>query len=62
MVDSVDSLNQKYEIENTLGTGVSVVKKAVNKTTKKNMLLNIYRKKSKAKIFPEPLWTMKSIS
>jgi len=31
MVSSVDSLNNKYDIEETIGTGVSIVKKAVNK-------------------------------
>jgi len=52
MVDSVDSLNQKYDIENTLGTGVSVVKKAVNKTTKKEYAIKYLQKKVKGQTIP----------
>jgi len=52
MVDSVDSLNQKYDIENTLGTGVSVVKKAVNKTTKKEYACKFLQKKIKGQNIP----------
>jgi len=56
MVDSVDSLHVKYDIENTLGTGVSVVKKAVHKITKKEYAIKfLQKKKIKTKIFPEQL-------
>jgi len=37
IVDSVDSLNRKYDIEDTLGAGVSVVKKSRSKAYKKGI-------------------------
>jgi serine/threonine protein kinase len=52
MVDSVDSLHVKYDIENTLGTGVSVVKKAVNKTTNKEYAIKFLQKKIKGQNIP----------
>jgi serine/threonine protein kinase len=52
MVDSVDSLHVKYDIENTLGTGVSVVKKAVHKITKKEYAIKFLQKKVKGQNIP----------
>jgi hypothetical protein len=46
LVDSVDSLNGKYDIEDTLGAGVSVVKKAVHKYTKKAYACKYLQKNS----------------
>jgi len=46
-VDSVDSLTQKYDIEDTIGTGVSIVKKAVNKTSKKEYAVKFLQKQVK---------------
>jgi len=52
VVDSLDSLNLKYDIEDTIGTGVSVVKKAVNKTTKKEYAVKFLQKKVKGQNIP----------
>jgi len=52
VVDSVDSLNLKYDIEDTIGTGVSVVKKAVNKTTKKEYAVKFLQKQVKGQNIP----------
>jgi tRNA A-37 threonylcarbamoyl transferase component Bud32 len=54
VVDSVDSLNMKYDIEDTLGTGVSVVKKAVQKHTKKEYAVKYLQKKIKGQNIPRP--------
>jgi tRNA A-37 threonylcarbamoyl transferase component Bud32 len=51
-VDSVDSLTQKYDIEDTIGTGVSVVKKAVNKTSKKEYAVKFLQKQVKGQNIP----------
>jgi serine/threonine protein kinase len=51
-VDSVGSLTQKYDIEDTLGTGVSVVKKAVNKTSKKEYAVKFLQKQVKGQTIP----------
>jgi serine/threonine protein kinase len=48
----VDSLNLKYDIEDTIGTGVSVVKKAVNKTTKKEYAVKFLQKQVKGQNIP----------
>jgi len=54
LIDSVDSLHQKYDIEDTLGTGVSVVKKAVHKTTKKEYAVKYLQKTVKGQTIPRP--------
>lgn len=51
-VDSVDSLNGKYDIEDTLGAGVSVVKKAVHKFTKKAYAVKYLQKTVKGQNIP----------
>jgi serine/threonine protein kinase len=52
MVSSVDSLNTKYEIEQTIGTGVSIVKKAGNKHTKKEYAVKYLEKQVKGQTIP----------
>jgi tRNA A-37 threonylcarbamoyl transferase component Bud32 len=52
LVDSVDSLNGKYDIEDTLGAGVSVVKKAVHKYTKKAYACKYLQKTVKGQNIP----------
>jgi len=52
IVDSVDSLNGKYDIEDTLGAGVSVVKKAVHKYTKKAYACKYLQKQVKGQNIP----------
>jgi tRNA A-37 threonylcarbamoyl transferase component Bud32 len=52
VVDSVDSLNMRYDIEDTIGTGVSVVKKAVQKNTKKEYAVKFLQKKVKGQNIP----------
>jgi tRNA A-37 threonylcarbamoyl transferase component Bud32 len=52
VVDSVESLNMKYVIEDTIGTGVSVVKKAVQKNTKKEYAVKFLQKKVKGQNIP----------
>jgi serine/threonine protein kinase len=52
IVNSADSLNQKYNIEDTIGTGVSVVKKAVNKCTKKEYAVKFLQKQVKGQTIP----------
>jgi len=52
MVSSVDSLNNKYDIEETIGTGVSIVKKAVNKHTKKEYAVKYLEKQVKGQTIP----------
>jgi tRNA A-37 threonylcarbamoyl transferase component Bud32 len=52
IVDSVDSLNRKYDIEDTLGAGVSVVKKAVQKHTKKAYAVKYLQKTVKGQNIP----------
>jgi serine/threonine protein kinase len=52
MVSSVDSLNNKYDIEQTIGTGVSIVKKAVNKHTKKEYAVKYLEKQVKGQTIP----------
>jgi serine/threonine protein kinase len=52
MVSSVDSLNNKYDIEETIGTGISVVKKAVNKHTKKEYAVKYLEKQVKGQTIP----------
>jgi calcium/calmodulin-dependent protein kinase I len=51
-VDSVYSLTQKYDIVDTIGTGVSVVKKAVNKTSKKEYAVKFLQKQVKGQNIP----------
>jgi len=51
-VESVASLKQKYDIEDTIGTGVSVVKKAVNKTSKKEYAVKFLQKQVKGQNIP----------
>jgi serine/threonine protein kinase len=51
-IDSIDSLKQKYEIEDTIGTGVSVVKKAVNKFSKKEYACKFLQKQVKGQNIP----------
>jgi tRNA A-37 threonylcarbamoyl transferase component Bud32 len=52
LVSSVDSLNNKYDIEETIGTGVSIVKKAVNKHTKKEYAVKYLEKQVKGQTIP----------
>lgn len=52
LVNSVDSLNGKYDIEDTLGAGVSVVKKAVHKFTKKAYAVKYLQKTVKGQNIP----------
>jgi serine/threonine protein kinase len=52
MIQSVDSLNLKYEIEDTIGAGVSLVKKAVNKVTKKEYAVKYLQKIVKGQNIP----------
>jgi serine/threonine protein kinase len=52
IIDSLDSLKQKYEIEDTIGTGVSVVKKAVNKFSKKEYACKFLQKQVKGQNIP----------
>jgi len=52
MVQSVDSLNLKYQIEDTIGTGVSVVKKVVNNCTKKEYACKFIQKQVKGQNIP----------
>jgi len=51
-IESLDSLKQKYEIEDTIGTGVSVVKKAVNKFSKKEYACKFLQKQVKGQNIP----------
>jgi len=51
-VDSVEALNRKYDIEDTLGAGVSVVKKAVHKHTKKAYAVKYLQKTVKGQNIP----------
>jgi calcium/calmodulin-dependent protein kinase I len=51
-VESVDSLNGKYDIEDTLGAGVSVVKRAVHKFTKKAYAVKYLQKTVKGQNIP----------
>jgi len=53
-VESVDSLNMKYHIEDTIGTGVSVVKKVVNNCTKKEYACKFIQKQVKGQNIPRP--------
>jgi len=48
----VDSLNLKYQIEETIGTGVSVVKKIVNNCTKKEYACKFIQKQVKGQNIP----------
>jgi len=52
VVDSLDALKQKYDIEDTIGTGVSVVKKAVNKISKKEYAVKFLQKQVKGQNIP----------
>jgi len=52
VVDSLDSLKKKYDIEDTIGTGVSVVKKAVNKFSKKEYAVKFLQKQVKGQNIP----------
>jgi len=52
VVESVDALHQKYVIEDTIGTGVSVVKKAVNKATNKEYAVKYLQKQVKGQNIP----------
>jgi len=52
MIDSLDSLLQKYDIEDTIGTGVSVVKKAIHKHTKKEYAIKFLQKQIKGQPIP----------
>jgi len=52
MIQSVDSLNLKYDIEDTIGAGVSLVKKAVNKVTKKEYAVKYLQKIVKGQNIP----------
>jgi len=52
IVQSVDSLNLKYQIEDTIGTGVSVVKKIVNNCTKKEYACKFIQKQVKGQNIP----------
>jgi len=51
-IPSVDSLLQKYDIEDTLGTGVSVVKRAVHRYTKKIYAIKYLQKTVKGQNIP----------
>jgi len=51
-IPSVDSLMQKYVIEDTLGAGVSVVKKAVHKYSKKPYAVKYLQKTVKGQNIP----------
>jgi len=52
LVPSMDSLTEKYDIEDTLGAGVSVVKKGVNKFTKKPYAVKYLQKSLKGQTLP----------
>jgi len=52
VVESVDVLHQKYNIEDTIGTGVSVVKKAVNKVNNKEYAVKYLQKQVKGLNIP----------
>jgi len=52
LIQSVDSLNLKYDIEDTIGAGVSLVKKAVNKVTKKEYAVKYLQKIVKGQNIP----------
>jgi serine/threonine protein kinase len=52
MIQSVDSLNLKYDIEDTIGAGVSLVKKAVNKVTKREYAVKYLQKIVKGQNIP----------
>jgi tRNA A-37 threonylcarbamoyl transferase component Bud32 len=52
LVASMDSLTEKYDIEDTLGAGVSVVKKGVNKFTKKPYAVKYLQKSIKGQTLP----------
>jgi len=52
VIDSLDSLKQKYDIEDTIGSGVSVVKKAVNKFSKKEYAVKFLQKQVKGQNIP----------
>lgn len=52
MIESLDSLKQKYDIEDTIGSGVSVVKKAVNKFSKKEYAVKFLQKQVKGQNIP----------
>jgi len=52
LVSSCNSLNEKYDIEDTIGTGVSVVKRAVNKCTKKVYAVKFLEKQVKGQPIP----------
>jgi serine/threonine protein kinase len=52
IVNSVESVYQKYHIVETIGSGVSVVKKAVNKYTKKEYAIKFLQKEVKGQAIP----------
>jgi hypothetical protein len=51
-IESVESLKQIYEIEDTIGSGVSIVKKAVNKFSKKEYACKFLQKQVKGQNIP----------